>query len=186
MSPWNTWGRFLVQSMLVRLRIFSNTLRSQRTTWIFNCSDCAMKNKYEKWKNIMKNTDSVPQVLHSFDRHIHRENISQHFKLQDIQYSSPHFPAMTHKKTGICQGLTVHSLQSHMIFLRIHWTCFACEEQSFFLFSELISIKSCRWLGTSCTFAENQHTVDTVERKGMFNSTWPKRNYFYPHPLLFS
>ena len=57
---------------------------------------------------------------------------------QDIQDLSTHFAAIIHEKTGIrC------SHQSFMIFTRIPWTSFACEEQSLFLFYGLISIKPC-------------------------------------------
>lgn len=59
---------------------------------------------------------------------------------------------------------TWRSHQSHMIFTRIPWTSFACEEQSLFLFYGLISIKPCCWLGTSCTVFENQYRMDNAEK----------------------
>lgn len=78
---------------------------------------------------------------------------------QDIQDLSTHFAAIIHVKTGIrC------SHQSCMIFTRIPWTSFACEEQSLFLFYGLISIKPCCWLGTLRTVFENQCRMDTLKK----------------------
>lgn len=101
------------------------------------------------WKNLMeRDRDSSPEALHWFDRQLHRENVSQHLKpcnfnktFRIYQHISP---LLFMRKLAF--GSTWHSHQSCMIFTRIPWTSFACEEQSCLLFHKIISIRPCCWL----------------------------------------
>lgn len=151
------WGEESWYSVLVRLWIFSITLTLQKRirTGYSSAATVLLKNITGR------DRDGAPEAQLRFDWQLHRENVSQHLKQRN---SNKTFRIYQHISLllfmrKLAFGNTWRSHQSSMIFTRIPWTSFACEEQSFFLFYGLISIKPCCWLGTICTVFENQYTM---------------------------
>lgn len=115
------------------------------------------------WKNITeRDRNGTPEAWYWFDRPLHRENVSQHLKPRNSNKTFriyQHFsPLLFMRKLAF--GSTWRSHQSRMIFTRIPWTLFACEEQSLFMFHGLISIKLFCWLGSLCKVFENQYRMN--------------------------
>lgn len=142
------WGEQSWYSMLVRMWIFSITLTLQERGRIFKRSDCAIE-KYQVKRHRRCSTGPALVLTGSSTERMSANTWSYATPTRHSGFINTFH---CYYSWGNWQfGSTWRSHQSRMIFTRISWTSFACEEQSLSLFSRLISIKLCFWLGTLCT-----------------------------------
>lgn len=138
------WGWGGDRYSMVRWWIFSIalTLWREKKAGCRNAATVLLKNLMER------DRDSSPEAPHWFDRQLHRENVSQHLKPCNFNKTFriyQHISLLLFMRK-LAFGSTWHSHQSCMIFTRIPWTAFACEEQSLLLFHKIISIRPCCWV----------------------------------------
>lgn len=156
MRPPNMRGGILVQYVLVRSWIVSITLTPQKRGRIFKCGDCSIE-KHHKKRPRRRSRGPASVWLAAPQRECQPTPDATQLQ-QDVQDLSTHFTAIIHEKNRRSAAPDAHI--SPAWYLQESLELFsACEEQSRFLFSGLISIKPCCWLGTLRTVFENQYRM---------------------------